>query len=871
MQFNPGCSAATHSVCTTANRAPTDAKNTNDTPARVILQDFSIFDYNQDGISDLAAVTSNRILVGVKGDPASPGNGIQISGNGADQSGNNFGPSTNGAGGFDAITGQFLRIRTGDFDGGAGITTLDDADGAGIRILTSTFHPGPQTATTGLTLDAGPGLVFQNGEGSLAPHAPFDYHYQSTFDPTTEDPGTSDDNLVHGLIFVSSPYLSYSRLGLELHAGDGGNSLLGAGGVGGSLGSGKITVAPNTPPSTGSGADSGVDPAITGILNLTLAGQTVLRAGHGGDGFTAGGHGGGIFGVNLQDRITVAAGAGVTTEVALSLIATAGAGGRGVSFTGGFGGSIGYNSFDTSDTSTTLTAGSGGDGVLGGGGGSIIGNGTTRFDTLSNFSSAIAGSGGNGTLGGGAGGTIINFHSTVPENSGTGASGNLFFQAGTGGSSVSGPGGSGGSITNSSPVSLGTINGSVSYLAGDAGSGRSGGTGGSVSQLTITTVAPSQPSQLTIHGGLGGNGTGGNGGLGGSLISIDVPSKGTQGLFNSVLAGDGGNSGGAAGGAGGSIVSLHSSTTDNSFAVAAGAGGSGLYRGGAGGSVLNTLLDFGASTNKALVIAGAGGDAHAFIPNRLNGGTPTPGESFRAYGGRPGVGGQGGSIIGFTQTGSNLSHADLIAGNGGSTLNFGTFFDKVSFVGNGGSVENVTVSGTIGNIDSHVPIRSYNDLQSGQTVADFVNEVLRNPAVPIPLNDALGNVGIVVGAAGSNKQEVLNPGTKPLVTSSVTSRFATNGSLINVTANGLMSAVAGNVDFIAGIQVVQALNVPDSVLAHDVDKEPTGQQNYIDSTGQASSNPSLGGALVDGIIAAKRFLDGNGNLQKPTYPKVQLG
>ena len=231
--------------------------------------------------------------------------------------------------------------------------------------------------------------------------------------------------------------------------------------------------------------------------------------------------------------------------------------------------------------------------------------------------------------------------------------------------------------------------------------------------------------------------------------------------------------------------------------------------------MLNALLDFGASTNKALVIAGAGGDAHAFVPNRLNAGTPAAGEGYRAYGGRAGVGGQGGSIIGFTQTGSNLSHADLIAGNGGSTLNFGTFFDKASFVGNGGSVQNVTVSGTIGNTDSHVPIKSYNDLQSGQTVADFVNEVLRNPAVQIPLNDSLGNVGIVVGASGSNKQEVLNPGTKPLVTSSVTLGLATNGSLISVTANGLMSAVAGSVDFIAGIQVVQALNIPDSVLAHE--------------------------------------------------------
>ena len=92
-------------------------------------------------------------------------------------------------------------------------------------------------------------------------------------------------------------------------------------------------------------------------------------------------------------------------------------------------------------------------------------------------------------------------------------------------------------------------------------------------------------------------------------------------------------------------------------------------------------------------------------------------------------------INGFTQRGGLATHMDLIGGNGGDTQNYGTPFDDVSFSGVGGSIENVHISGDLGNVgidlastpavDEDVPIKSYNDLLNGESMASWVDTNLR--------------------------------------------------------------------------------------------------------------------------------------------------
>jgi 3-oxoacyl-[acyl-carrier protein] reductase len=62
-----------------------------------------------------------------------------------------------------------------------------------------------------------------------------------------------------------------------------------------------------------------------------------------------------------------------------------------------------------------------------------------------------------------------------------------------------------------------------------------------------------------------------------------------------------------------------------------------------------------------------------------------------------GKGGDGGDIRNIVQPGNTAAHFDLIAGNGGSTRNYGTVFDPKNFVGNGGSILNISsISGEVG-------------------------------------------------------------------------------------------------------------------------------------------------------------------------------
>jgi hypothetical protein len=296
-----------------------------------------------------------------------------------------------------------------------------------------------------------------------------------------------------------------------------------------------------------------------------------------------------------------------------------------------------------------------------------------------------------------------------------------------------------------------------------------------------------------------------------------------------------------------------------SWALVGGAGGKGLFAGGKGGSVANIGFQTGGFTfSKALIIAGAGGDATAFIPNPDD---SAPNQNQNQFGGRVGRGGDGGNIINIRQFAGIDSHVDLIAGDGGSTVHYGTPLDRPGkvFVGKGGSIRSVTLEGTAGFMDPNVGIKSYNNILAGESVADFVQTMLVNPFYnpitdpTVALTDAMGNVGVTVGAAGRNKAIIVSAFGEPIEYRSLPSINGVNGSLETFSAASVMAAVAGNVDRIAAIQFVKGLNVGTT----GVNKVGG---DFLDSEGNptASDGPVLDGKLIDGAGVAKRFLSAAG-------------
>ena len=456
---------------------------------------------------------------------------------------------------------------------------------------------------------------------------------------------------------------------------------------------------------------------------------------------------------------------------------------------------------------------------------------------------------------------------------------------------MSGPGGTGGSILNSSPRENARLESDIYLQSGSGGIGTTGGNGGNIENFVVRSAAQAKkPSLLSFVGGDGGFGIAGSGGSGGTLIGIDVQSRGTPvGLpqfanydFNRALAGNGGGSATARGGQGGDIIDFTSGADQGSYAVIAGAGGNGLTTGGRGGNVKILNLATGASTlSKVLIIAGEGGSAAAFVPNPRD---TSPNQEENSFGGTVGRGGKGGNIVNVSQTGQTGAHFDLIAGNGGDTINYGTVLDRAPFVGKGGSVRNVAVAGDIGNIlndnpntpnvNEGVAIKSYNDILSGQTVRQYVDVKFRDtpprdlpPFVfPISLSDFDGNVGIVVGAAGRNKSVVLDADGNPGGFTSQPATKGENGKLISLSARNLLAAVAGSVDRIASIQVVQNVQVVNGIIG--ADKGVLGMNDYLDKNGNPilpaadgrAPGPQLEGRLVDGAVVGKIFLDGLGRV-----------
>ncbi|MDX2080068.1 MAG: hypothetical protein SFU53_04730 [Terrimicrobiaceae bacterium] len=627
--------------------------------------------------------------------------------------------------------------------------------------------------------------------------------------------------------------LEYSTIEYGLVAGDGGDSLLGAGGQGGSFGNGSIAISPQ------------------GVAELPLAGITLLipraangfsatftfDAGDGGNGFTSGGAGGGVSG--MGGRYT---GSGLLGALVLL---NAGDGGDSIQGRGGNGGAISKVSVDTL---STANGGDGGRGMTGGSGGSVVGNGVAGlYDTLDAFVTMRGGDGGLGIKGGGAGGDVSGFRAGFLKLDGV-YGGSIDYSGGNGGASIAGTGGNGGSIRSSNPLDeFNFLVGPITLVAGAGGSGLTGGAGGVITNFINRPSIPEgfTPTLLDFRAGAGGDGYLFKGGIGGGISSITVSGTGSDLFissleFNRFIAGQGGASFGATGGLGGSISAVTSSATNSSLAIAAGAGGDGLTAGGNGGgisSVTGTAKGIGAGeSSKVLVIAGEGGDAYSSTAtaNSLQ-------SSLLAYGGVVGIGGVGGSIAGFRSTGS-LVTVDLIAGNGGNLINSGSALDARTTAGRGGSISGVQIDGSAGDWRIDQAITAY--VPAGTKMSSFVTGWLSSQFQG-PLDNSQGNVGVVVGASGR-----VAGGVSPLA--------GLNGSVSGFKASNIMSMVAGSVERISAIVSISGLNVPTGGVLGAYKTNPIDHSNspyYLedfDNDGIYTFTPtaSAGVKLMDGAILA---------------------
>jgi hypothetical protein len=690
--------------------------------------------------------------------------------------------------------------------------------------------------------------------------------------------------------------------GLFFNGGNGGNSQAGAGGNGGSFGT-SLTVL-----GSGSNISAVGTLAIQLPMDPTFEGTVEINAGNGGNGFTHAGTGGNLVGISVTYE------PGTTLLTALVDL-TAGNGGESLTGVGGNGGSESQLFVYSGEI---FTAGNGGIGVVGGAGGAILGNPqsnliTAEANSITAYVAVLAGYGASGITGGGSGGSINYFTNDFDALAG-GVGGTLIFVAGSAGDAVAGTGGTGGSLFSDSPSNLdNNLAGPIYLLAGQGGNGLSGGGGGNITTFVNTNTIGESPTIFTIVGGFAGNGTLGNGGTGGSISGVTVSASGNTSTteivngesmsvstpsYNRLIAGSGGTSQGATGGAGGSLNTINTAATatNTEDVGAAGAGGGGLLAGGNGGSLTNVDMDAGSASGstsgKVLAIAGDGGDSTSAKPL-----ADTPVDIANAVGGVNGPGGNGGSITGFSQPTSVQTHVDLIAGNGGATLAHSVFAGNatVDNSGAGGSITNVSVAGSIGNPEnisgSPVPIVSYNNIFTGiaggysgtqvagcYTMQEFVDNYILGSTLPgtyslvpfNPINDTVGNVGLVAGAAGRVEGATS-------IAPTVASTDGVDGSVSNVHAENIMSMIAGNVDQVAAIQNLSNFGVisggvlgaaipsyfnpigdianPAGFVETAINGAALSSQNvnYLNVNGGLTNNPLVptdGGELIDGAIIA---------------------
>ncbi len=883
----PGMAVGFGQVDTNRNLGGNNVSSTDFTLQQLVVQDS-----DGDGSADIVALSKGPVnfLVALTGN----GNGgFTIQSGGGDNAGIFLGGNTtvisitssdtnvDGAhvGTFDTIAALTLPTNPGPYiqefllQDAAGVPSFHFNDGDPLRGDLFTLSTIVQDMTV-MGLDGfytiaptflpikypqltAPNLHPTTGYGVLAPESS-DYRF------------TNLNLFGGGFLFPTLRYLTAN--GYVVRGGDGGNAVTGIGGNAGTIGA----------LATGVGGGTGAI-TITFPQAESFQGQAFLQGGDGGDGFGGGGRGGDITGVAARYPVGIPL---LTSNVQMA----AGNGGNGAAGDGGRGGNISQVSVQTG---RVFTGGNGGNGSNGGLGGSITGNQSGVYDTYSSRVTLLTGNGGQGALAGGGGGAISNWDSVFPPIIGTG--GLLDYETGSGGGAAGGIGGNGGSITNSSPdQNLNNLSGPLTLVTGAGGNGLAGGNGGAVNTFnnnpTGQSAVATSLTVLTGRGGIGVNAAGGTGGaitnFSSSATGLTLTLDGSLSGIGRIIAGDGGASFGAAGGIGGTITRVTATAASTPLVVAGGAGGDGLTAGGDGGAVTNSSINSAAlQIGKMLVVAGKGGDAYAAQPQDIilldDPNTGDLAHAVLAFGGTRGTAGNGGSISNITQPVGAQTAVDLIAGNGGSTPNASTSLTVNSGVGRGGSVTNVTLTGTVGAVSrdttlgasTNPPIQAYSFVNANtgvvdSTISGFVNFIgaVRNVNDPqylsslsFVLDDTVGNVGIVAGAAGT---------VRPVNGVAQPAQNGVNGDVTGITAQSILSIVAGSVNSVSPVRVLSGLNLTsrDGVLGADrspgTPGGPNGRLDYYDpTTGQVVTNLRPGDALIDGALYASTITQSAGGTQ----------
>lgn len=479
-------------------------------------------------------------------------------------------------------------------------------------------------------------------------------------------------------ILVSTPEGAGDEL--LIVGGDGGNSVLPAGGKAGIGGSISKSAVRNVESSFGS--DIG------------------LRAGDGGSssGLGVGGAGGSITAMKVLGRqIQIDAGDGSDGK------------------TGGKGGDLISLFIEQRDgvlvDAITFNAGIGGDGNAGnaGKGGDISAVSVTGDVNVLDINNGIKGSGGDSVGGrGGAGGKVVNVGILDTDANATRGILNLMtIRSGNGGDGDKG-GGVGGLMMNFSIVGL---NIEPTLITGDGGDATLKGKGGAAGGMKNIEVALSgevrkilggRPADVkaatTVVGGVGGDGagTGQAGGAGGTIETLSVNTPG----FCSVVAGDGGSGFGAkaAAGRGGSILGAGVFAGEGKGEFIAGDAGAVGAKAGAGGNISGTasqLAGLFAQLDVTIVAGnGTGGGGGGSILNLGYGSTsatlvPTPNGNILIQAGNGSASldgksvGKGGSIVNVGGAVNNDNgNTTIRAGDGGSALAKGA---------DGGSITNLAL------------------------------------------------------------------------------------------------------------------------------------------------------------------------------------